>query len=175
MDNPVNITYGELLKKSPNEVDIWIDELRDYVITKWDDKEKPQPPVIGQNEEDIIKKWSKLHEVNVNEFFDKKTGVIRNFNKLASGVNQFFPTMLKTKISSGVSSENAHSIYDMFSGDDYRDKFSKSMKRGLYKDSMYSFGKTLKRKDVGDVEDYINKINNDKDFGLTIIQQKNKH
>jgi hypothetical protein len=175
VDNPVNITYGELLKKSPNEVDVWIDELRDYVITNWDDKEKPQPPVIGQNEEDIIKKWSKLHEVNVNEFFDKKTGVIRNFNKLASGVNQFFPTMLKTKISSGVSSENAHSIYDMFSEDDYRDKFSKAMKRGLYKDSMYSFGKTLKREDILDVENYIKEINNDKDFGLTIIQQKNKH
>jgi len=170
--NTINITYGELLQKSSDEVDTWIDELRDYVITNWD---KGQPPVIGQNEEDIIKKWNKLHEVNVNDFYTKKTGVIRNFNKLASGVNQFFPTMLKTKISTGVSSDNAHSIYDMFSDDNLRDKFSKAMKRGLYKDSMYSFGKTLKRKDVGDVEDYINKINNDKDFGLTIIQQKNKH
>jgi len=173
VNNPVNITYGELLKKSPNEVDVWIDELRDYVITKWDDKEKPQPPVIGQNEEDIIKKWSKLHEVNVKDFFDVKTGVIRNFNKLASGVNQFFPTMLKTKISTGVSSDNAHSIYDMFREDELREKFSKSMRRGLYKDSMYAFGKTLKRKDVDDVEKYIKKINKDKDFGLTIIQQKN--
>ena len=172
MNNPVNITYGELLKKSPNEVDVWIDELRDYVITQWDDNH--QPPVIGQNEEDIIKKWSKLHEVNVREFFNEKTGVIRNFNKLASGVNQFFPTMLKTKISTGVSSENAHSIYDMFSEDDYREKFSKAMKRGLYKDSMYSFGKTLRREDILNVVDYIKQINNDKDFGLTIIQQKNK-
>ena len=68
VNNPVNITYGELLKKSPNEVDVWIDELRDYVITQWDDNH--QPPVIGQNEEDIIRKWSKLHEVNVNEFFE---------------------------------------------------------------------------------------------------------
>ena len=173
VNNPVNITYGELLKKSPNEVDVWIDELRDYVITQWDDNH--QPPVIGQNEEDIIKKWSKLHEVNVREFFNEKTGVIRNFNKLASGVNQFFPTMLKTKISTGVSSENAHSIYDMFSEDDYREKFSKAMKRGLYKDSMYSFGKTLRREDILNVVDYIKEINNDKDFGLTIIQQKNKH
>ena len=172
MNNPVNITYGELLKKSPNEVDVWIDELRDYVITQWDDNH--QPPVIGQNEEDIIKKWSKLHEVNVREFFNEKTGVIRNFNKLASGVNQFFPTMLKTKISTGVSSDNAHSIYDMFSEDDYREKFSKAMKRGLYKDSMYSFGKTLRREDILNVVDYIKEINNDKDFGLTIIQQKNK-
>ena len=131
VNNPVNITYGELLKKSPNEVDVWIDELRDYVITQWDDNH--QPPVIGQNEEDIIRKWSKLHEVNVNEFFDKKTGVIRNFNKLASGVNQFFPTMLKTKISTGVSSDNAHSIYDMFSEDDYRDNIGSKVKISLKK------------------------------------------
>ena len=173
VNNPVNITYGELLKNSPNEVDVWIDELRDYVITQWDNG---QPPVIGQNEEDIIKKWSKLQEVNVHDekFFNEKTGVIRNFNKLASGVNQFFPTMLKTKISTGVSSDNAHSIYDMFSEDDYRDKFSKSMKRGLYKDSMYAFGKTLRRKDVGDVEKYIKDINKNTELGLTIIQQKNK-
>ena len=67
--NTINITYGELLQKSSDEVDTWIDELRDYVITNWD---KGQPPVIGQNEEDIIKKWSKLHEVNVKEFFTKK-------------------------------------------------------------------------------------------------------
>ena len=83
-------------------------------------------------------------EVNVKEFFTKKTGVIRNFNKLASGVNQFFPTMLKTKISSGVSSEGATSIYDHFKEDDLRDKFKKAMLRGLFRDSMYSFGKKIK-------------------------------
>ena len=42
--------------------------------------------------------------------------------------------MLKTKISSGVSSEGATSIYDMFKEDDLRDTFKKAMLRALYKD-----------------------------------------
>ncbi len=57
-DNPINITYDELLCKSDSEVDSWIDELRTYVITQWD--EFGQPPVIGQNEKDIISNWRKL-------------------------------------------------------------------------------------------------------------------
>ena len=60
-DNPINITYDELLHKSDSEVDKWIEELRDYVITQWD--EHGQPPVIGQNEKDIIKNWKKLFGV----------------------------------------------------------------------------------------------------------------
>ena len=111
-DNPINITYDELLHKSDSEVEEWIDNLRDYVITQWD--ENGQPPVIGQNESEIISNWRKLFGYDVGSFFDEKTKVVKNFNKYASGVNQFFPTMLKTKISSGVSSEGATSIYDHF-------------------------------------------------------------
>ena len=36
-DNPINITYDELLHKSDSEVDKWIEELRAYVITQWDE------------------------------------------------------------------------------------------------------------------------------------------
>ena len=169
VNNPVNITYGELLKKSPNEVDVWIDELRDYVITQWDDNH--QPPVIGQNENDIIKNWKKLLGYGVREFFDSETEVIKNFNKFASGVNQFFPTMLKTKISTGVSSDNATSIYDHFKEDDLRDKFKKAMLRGLYKDSMYSFGKSVKKKEMGmGVKEFIEHYNNNDKRGILIIK-----
>ena len=147
-NNPINITYDELLHKSDSEIDTWIDELREYVITQWD--ENGQPPVIGQNEDTIISNWKKLFGYDVKSFFIEDLKVIKNFNKFATAVNQFFPTMLKTKISSGVSSEGATSIYDMFKEDDLREKFSKSMKRGLYKDSMYSFGKTVKREEVKD-------------------------
>ena len=43
---------------------------------------------------------------------DESLGIIKNFNKDASVVNQFFPTMLKTKISIGKSADNGLSIYD---------------------------------------------------------------
>ena len=122
-DNPINITYDELLLKSDKDIDGWIDGLRNYVITQWDDN--GQPPVIGQNKDEIISKWLKCSTFNVDNFFTRDNQVVRNFSKLASGVNQFFPTMLKTKISTGVSSDNATSIYDMFREDDLKDKFKK--------------------------------------------------
>ena len=171
-DNPINITYDELLHKTDVEVDMWVDELRDYVITQWEDN--AQPPVIGQNKNDIIKNWKKLLGYDVKDFFDKKTKVIKNFNKFASGVNQFFPTMLKTKISTGVSSDNATSIYDYFKEDDLRDKFKKAMLRGLYKDSMYSFGKSVKKKEMGvPTEEFIEYFNNNEKQGIMIMRMNN--
>ena len=173
-DNPINITYDELLLKSDKDIDKWIDDLRNYVITKWD--KEGQPPVIGQNKDEIINKWTKLSTFNVNDFWTEDTKVVRNFSKLASGVNQFFPTMLKTKISTGVSSDNATSIYDMFKDDDLREKFSNAMKRGLYKDSMYSFGKSVKNEDLNgqSVEEFLKKYNKDTEWGITLIQYKKK-
>ena len=63
----INISYDELLQKSDDEVDIWIDDLREHIITQWD--EENQPPVIGQNRGEIIHNWSKLFGYDVNEFF----------------------------------------------------------------------------------------------------------
>ena len=171
--NPLNITYDEILHKSTKELDSWIDELRQYIITQWDDE--GQPPVIGQNEEDIIKNWKKLFGYDVDSFFDDKTNVVKNFNKFASGVNQFFPTMLKTKISSGVSSEGATSIYDHFKEDDLRDKFKKAMLRGLFRDSMYSFGKSVKKKEMGmNIKEFLTHYNHHERFGITIVKMLNK-
>ena len=59
----------------------------------------------------------------MNDDSDGNPTVIRNYNKFASGVNQFFPTMLKTKIGT---SKTATSIYDYFT-DKYKEKFSKIM------------------------------------------------
>ena len=140
-ENPLNITYDEILHKSFDELNTWIDDLRHHVITQWDDE--GQPPVIGKNEDEIIRGWSKLRDFDVDSFYNEKHNVVKNFSKMASGINQFFPTMLKTKISSGVNSEGATSIYDMFKEDDLKDKFKKAMFRGLFKDSMYSYGKSV--------------------------------
>ena len=171
--NPLNITYDQILHKSTKELDLWIDELRQYIITQWDDE--GQPPVIGQNEEDIIKNWKKLFGYDVKSFFTEENKVVKNFNKFASGVNQFFPTMLKTKISTGVSSEGATSIYDHFKEDDLRDKFKKAMLRGLFRDSMYTFGKSVIKKEMGmGIEDFFDHYNNHEKLGITIVKMLNK-
>ena len=172
-DNPINITYGELLEKSSSELDKWIINLRTYVIKQWD--ENGQPPVIGQNEKEMISNWKKLFGYDVKSFFIEEQKVIKNFNKFASGVNQFFPTMLKTKISTGSSSEGATSIYDMFKEDHLLEDFKKAMIRGLFRDSMYSFGKSVKKKEMGmSTEDFFTHYNNHEKYGITVVKMLNK-
>lgn len=140
------ITYHEILQKSDEEFVEWARLVRKEVKDQWDDK--GIPPVVGKDEDDIIESFKKLRG-NPCDFHrddptdDESLGIIRNFNKDASSVNQFFPTMLKTRISVGKSPDGATSIYDHFVKDELEDKFIKAMKRSIFSDSMYSFSRSL--------------------------------
>ena len=116
----------------------WIENLRKFIISEWD--EKGIPPTIGQDTKDLKKNFMKLREYDVHHKFlvsddDGNRNVIKNYNKHASGVNQFFPTMLKTRVQNG-------SIYDWFT-DEYKDKFQKVILRILKRDSMYNWSKCV--------------------------------
>ena len=142
-----NTTYHQLLEMTDDEFVQWAQLLRKEVTEQWD--ERGTPPVIGKNEKGIIKNFKKLKS-NPAKYWKKDTsgdeeslGVIQNFNKDASVVNQFFPTMLKTKISVGKSADNGLSIYDHFSDPNMEDKFVHIMKRAVKRDSMYSWSRSL--------------------------------
>lgn len=151
---PTNITYGELMTYTPDQVDAWLDDLRERILKDWD--ENNQPPIIAKTEGEIVKSFSRLRQFDTGKIWyptakyttqdfsdgDDVIGVVSNFSKNGTAVNQFFPTMLKTKISSGISSDNASSIYDHFT-DEYADRFKHIMKRTLYNDSMYSYSKSI--------------------------------
>ena len=105
--------------------------------------------MIGKDEKKIIESFSKLKD-NPCNFLEKdltgdeeSLGIIQNFNKDASAVNQFFPTMLKTKISSGKSADNGLSIYDHFADPDMEEKFVRIMARAVKRDSMYSWSRSI--------------------------------
>jgi hypothetical protein len=128
----------------------WAKLLRKEVTEQWDIY--GTPPVIGRNEKGIIKSFKKL-KGNDCDFWEKdltddpeSLGIIQNFNKDASVVNQFFPTMLKTKISIGKSADGGLSIYDHFSDPTMEDKFVRIMKRAVRKDSMYSWSRSIVNK-----------------------------
>mgnify|MGYP000414890048 CR=1 FL=1 len=111
----VNITFHELLQKNGEELEDWIDELRTYIVDTWDNE--GLPPRTGKNEKDIIANFNKLSGYNTYKFLhtDEMDGtdtIIKNFNKFATVVDQFFPTMLKTKI--GSSKHTSWSVYDCF-------------------------------------------------------------
>jgi len=145
-----NTTYHQLLQMTDDEFVDWARTLRKEVTEQWD--ERGTPPVIGKNEKGIITSMKKLKS-NSADYWEKdlsgdsgSLGIIKNFNKDASVVNQFFPTMLKTKISIGKSADGGLSIYDHFSDPDMEDKFVKIMKRSVKRDSMYSWSRSIVNK-----------------------------
>ena len=134
-----NTTYHKLLQMSADEFTKWARLLRSEVTEQWD--VHGTPPVIGKDEDGLITKFKKLkgnpcdYLIDDNTGDDESLGIIKNFNKDASGVNQFFPTMLKTTVGKS-------SIYDWFT-DEYKDKFHKVIRRILKRDSMYNWSKCL--------------------------------
>ena len=145
-----NTTYHQLLSMTDDEFGDWARLLRKEVTEQWD--ERGTPPVIGRDEGGIIEKFKKLKS-NPADYWVKdlsgdetSLGIIQNFNKDASVVNQFFPTMLKTKISIGKSAEGGLSIYDHFSDPNLLEKFVKIMRRAVRKDSMYSWSRSIVNK-----------------------------
>ena len=102
--------------------------------------------MVGQSIEDIKSGFRKLRDYNIRGFIEKdddgNANVIKNFNKFANGVNQFFPTMLKTRIGD-MGDHGLNSIYDRIREDVNKDMFYKAMRRGVRRDSMYTFSKSL--------------------------------
>ena len=142
-----NTTYHQLLSMTDDEFVNWAKLLRKEVTEQWDTR--GTPPVIGRDREGIIESFKKLKS-NPADYWEKdlsgddqSLGIIKNFNKDASVVNQFFPTMLKTKISIGKSADGGLSIYDHFSDPDMEEKFVKIMKRAVKRDSMYSWSRSI--------------------------------
>ena len=137
LESDVNITFEELLWMDDSETTKWIDKMRNFILSQWDND--GVPPTIGQSEEKIKSNFKKLRDYNIHQFLisddNGNKNVIKNYNKFASGVNQFFPTMLKTTVGKS-------SIYDWFT-DEYKDKFHKVIRRILKRDSMYNWSKCV--------------------------------
>ncbi len=115
----------------------WINKMRNFILDQWDIE--GIPPTIGQSEDTIISNFKKLRDYSIQQFLkydsNGNQNIIKNYNKFASGVNQFFPTMLKTVVGKS-------SIYDWFT-DEYEEKFHKVIRRILKRDSMYNWSKCL--------------------------------
>jgi len=142
-----NRLYHEVLSLNDEEFEDWARLLRKEVTEQWDGE--GIPPVIGRDYDEIIESFGKLRS-NECDFWhedisddEESLGIIKNFNKDASPVNQFFPTMLKTRISEGVSSDGARSIYDYFALPELEEDFVKVMKRAVRRDSMYAWSRSL--------------------------------
>ena len=176
-----NVMYDDLIGMTDEEVDSWIDLLRNEVITQWNNEESPTPPTIGKVEEGIVKAFSSLRSYDTSGFFSEDPddeysyGMVANFSKNSGTVNQFFPTMLKTRITTGVNVDGARSIFDYFSKDELRGAFKHTMIRALIKDSMCSYTKSLHHTKNDEIdwsgnsgETFFEKYGDDPDIGVFI-------
>ena len=126
LNHEVNKPFEEILWMSEKEFVEWLREMRKVIVYAWD--ELGVPPRVGWNRNDIIDQFNKMSEYPVHEFLredvngDKK--IIRNTSVIGNACNQFFPTMMKTRINYS-KNDDGHSIYDHFVDDNLFDKVCK--------------------------------------------------
>lgn len=118
----------------------WVIRMRKTVVEVWDTK--GCPPRIGKSEADIIEEWNKLAEFPVKTFeFDDELSdigkdVVLNKARLGSEVDQWFPTMMKTRINYN-EKDDGYSIYELFAEDRFIDRMVKGSMRHFRRDSLY--------------------------------------
>lgn len=178
-----NVTFQELQDMTDEEFTEWCELLRSEVQEQWDNHNIPATANFASIDR-VIENWKKLRPYNTNDFLykdpndDECIGIIANYNKFASGINQFFPTMGKTKITkAGENPENSTSIYDHFVMPELRKKFDVLMFQKVKRDVMYSFSKcvTDNYKDeygVESVQRLFERFNADENQGIMVVSQK---
>ena len=141
LQHSVNKTFEEILDMTTAEFQQWCIELRKVVVDLWDNKN--QPPRVGYTEAEMAEQFNDMIGYPVHEFLveDQLTGeknVIRNNSNIGNAANQFFPTMMKTRINYS-KGDNGKSIYDHFAREDLLDKFLLYASRHFKRDSFYNY------------------------------------
>ena len=142
LESNVNKTFEEVLWMSKDEFRQWVIDLRKTVVELWD--EKGQPPRVGYDEHEIVKQFNEMTSFPVHKFLvkDELTGqedVIRNTSVIGNAVNQWFPTMMKTRINYTKDVNKGKSIYDYFAKDELLDTFVTYASRHFKRDSFYHY------------------------------------
>ena len=147
LEHEVNKTFEEVLWMTTDEFRQWIKNLREVVVYAWDSL--GMPPRVGYNEEDILDQFNKMTSFPVHEFeqIDELTGekdVIRNTSVIGNAVNQWFPTMMKTRINYTKDVNKGKSIYDYFAKSELYETFVTYALRHFKRDSFYHYSVPVK-------------------------------
>lgn len=158
LNHEVNKTFEEILMMTPTEFREWVIALRCAVVYAWD--ELGIPPRVGYNEYDIIDQFNKMRGYPIHEFLqtDELTNtedIIRNTSNIGNAVNQFFPTMMKTRINYTKDVNKGRSIYDFFSDDTLLDTFVTYASRHFKRDSFYNYSRPIR---IGEMIDTIGSV-----------------
>jgi len=167
IDSTCNKKFEEVLKMTKDEFREWAISLRKTVVELWD--EKGQPPRVGYDEHQIIDQFNKMSTFPVHKFLikDEFTGemdIIRNTSNIGNAVNQWFPTMMKTRINYTKDVEKGKSIYDYFAKDSLLDTFITYASRHFKRDSFYHHSIPIKLNDIIEINSLVFKATSTKEF-----------
>ena len=154
LNSTFNKYFEEILWMTDDEFREWVRGMRALVVELWD---KGNPPRVGYDEESIIDQFNKMTSFPVWKFevTDENTGetdVVRNTSAIGNAVNQFFPTMMKTRINYTKDASKGRSIYDYFAKEELYETFVKYARRHFKRDSFYHHSAPFKATDVLEIE-----------------------
>ncbi len=150
LDHEINKTFDEILVMSKEEFRQWAIDLRKAVVYSWD--VLGIPPRTGFDKKEIIDQFLELSDYQTDKLLTKDlcTGnkdLLRNTTSLGNAVNQFFPTMMKTRINYTDDGESGRSIYDFFADDALLETFHTYATRHFKRDSFYNHSRHVEASD----------------------------
>ena len=142
LNHDINKYFEEVLWMTDDEFEQWVRDFRRVIAEVWDTH--GNPPRVGWMEDEIVDQFNKLsafpsHKLLFTDEYTGEENIIRPTSNLGNAANQWFPTMMKTKIVYN-KIESAVSIYDHFVREDLFDKVHLYAKRHFKRDSFYNHG-----------------------------------
>lgn len=135
IDHPINKTFAEVVTMTQPQFAAWVEELKDVILQFW---ENGNPPRMGFSETEMVEQVHELRNFDVESIYhiDENTGkkdVLKTSTRVGNFVNQFYPTMYKTKIDSD------KSIYDYFANPKLQKSRYSRCERHFKKDGFYVY------------------------------------
>lgn len=151
LNSDLNKTFEDVLWMTKEEFRQWCIDFRKLVVYLWD--AKGIPPKVGYDKNEIIDAFNKMSSYPVHKFLVKdentqECDVIRNTSNFSGYVNDWFPTMMKTRINYTKDVDSGKSIYDFFARDELLDTFVLYSSRHFKRDSFYAYSTPVKVNDV---------------------------
>jgi hypothetical protein len=147
--HPTNKSFREILGMNATQFERWVDEFRRALVRFWD--ERGFPPTDAKDQDAIIKDLNELEGYTVasllhDDLFDKtESCVIKNTTNIGSSANQWFPTMLKTRINTGLRVTDGRSIYDHLREDSLFPTLVRNARKSIQRDSLKAFSQPVKK------------------------------
>lgn len=165
-----NTTFEKILHMTNEEFVEWVKIVRDAILYSWDTYGCPlksgldvdgiinqfrelvdRPEMMIERNEVLSSKSPSKDKIAKRTFetpdlLDEqgKTIVIQNIQRDGSAIDQFFPTMMKTRINYS-ESDRGYSVYDLFADESKFNKLVTISRKCLKRDSFYHFSHTVER------------------------------